>query len=718
MNISRVKKTRKLATVCVMGTLLSMTLSTVTVAADHARNITDKEINETSNTADWLAYGRTHSEQRFSPLKDINVKNVGKLKPEWYFDIPDKTDMASTPLVVDGVMYHIGHLNVVRAIDARTGKKLWEYDPKVAKEVLGKSMRRVFWGNSRGLSTYGDKLYIATWDGRIVAITRKDGKEVWQTRTFPADSQLNITGHVKAFDGKLFVGNGGTEIGPTRGFVTAYDTETGEKLWRWYLVPGNPADGFENEAMEMAAKTWTGKWWEHGGGGNAWHAWTYDEEFDQIIFGTGNGSPWNRKIRSPEGGDNLFLSSVVALDADTGKYKWHVQTAPGDTWDYNSNMDIVLADLNIDGKDVKAAIHAPKNGFFYVIDRTNGKVLSAEKYVEANWSTKFDLEKQRHVIPESSFYPDGKKNIYPSFWGGHNWHAMSFNPELGLAFIPSMHLSVDFTDAGKDTDTNFRATKFRFGLGVGAALKTMPGKPLGSLQAWDPVTQKRVWEVEQPFAWAGGTLTTAGNLVFQGHPDGKFKAYDARNGEVVWEYDAGLGISSPPITYKLDGKQMVAIMIGPGGGYTSNFQGSGDVGFESHGWKYGLHQRRMITFALDGKANVPAQPAPEVAKPIVDMNFKVDEEKAAAGAGVYALDLCIACHGAGAVSGGVKGPDLRASTIPLDKKAFESVVRDGALLGNGMPKYHTLSDEALENLRHYIRQQAHGGAAHADAAGH
>lgn len=682
------------------------------------RIITDKELSDESNTADWLAYGRTHSEQRFSPLKAINTDNVSKLKPEWYTDLPDKSDMTVTPLVVDGILYYVGQMNVTRAIDARTGKLLWEYDPKVAKEILDNNMRRVFWGNSRGLSTYGDKLYVATWDGRIVAINRKDGKEVWQTRTFPHDTPLNITGHVKAFDGKLFVGNGGTELGPTRGFVTAYDAETGKQLWRFFIVPGNPADGFEDEAQEMAAKTWTGKWWEHGGGGNAWHGWTYDKEFNQLIFGTGNGSPWNRKIRSPGGGDNLFLSSVVALDANTGKYKWHVQTAPGDTWDYNSNMDIVLADLKIDGKDVKAAMHAPKNGFFYVIDRSNGKVLSAEKFADANWSTHFDLEKQRHVIPESAWYNDGEEKIYPSFYGAHNWHAMSYNPELGLVFIPTNHLASIFTDKGRDTDTTWRGTKFQLSLGVGAALGKDPHETRGSLQAWDPVKQKRVWQVNQKHAWGAGTLATAGNLVFQGLPEGKFKAYDARVGKVLWEYDAGLGISSPPITYEIDGKQMVSIVIGPGGGVPSNFGGPGELGWDGFGWPYGVQQRRLITFTLDGKAEVPPQPAAEVVKPVVDAKFKIDEKKAAAGAGVYAVHLCIACHGAGAVSGNVKGPDLRASPVLTTghEKMFKDIVHGGALLENGMPKYPTLTDEELEALQHYIRKQAHEGGA--PGAGH
>lgn len=673
------------------------------------RNITDKELSDETNTSDWLAYGRTHSEQRFSPLKNINTENIDRLKPEWYVDLPDKSDMVGTPLVVDGVIYYIGAMNVVRAFDARNGKKLWEYDPKVAEVIEAGYQRKVFWKHNRGLSTYGNKIFLATWDGRLIAINRSTGEEVWSARTFEQSEPLNITGHPKAFDGKVFVGNGGTELGPTRGYVSTYDAETGKLLWRFYIVPGNPADGFEDEAQEMAAKTWNGNWWEHGGGGNAWHGWTYDAEFNQLIFGTGNGSPWNRKIRSPGGGDNLFLSSVVAVDADTGKYKWHVQTAPGETWDYTSNMDIILADLKIDGKDVKAALHAPKNGFFYVIDRSNGKVLSAETFTDVNWSTGFDLEKQRHIIPDSAFYWDGEENIYPSAFGAHTWHAMSYNPELGLVFIPTNHLGNTFKDEGKNTDTSFRGEKHKLGVGLSGWLLTKdPHETRGSLQAWDPVKNKRVWQVNQKNPWGAGTLTTAGNLVFQGLPDGKLKAYDARDGKILWEYDAGLGISAPPITYELDGKQMISLLVGPGGALLSNFGGNGELGAEGYGWKYGLHTRRLITFALDGSAEVPKQPAPQVARPIFDAAFDIDEKKAETGAGLFATHVCISCHGVGAVAG-IKAPDLRESQAVTsgNEDVFKGIVRDGALLGNGMPKYPTLTDEEIEAIRHYIRKQAH-----------
>ncbi len=690
-----------------------MAASLLVPAQLHAsdRNITDKDIDDASNTADWLAYGRTHSEQRFSPLKDINLKNIGKLKPAWYLDLPDKGDMTATPLVVDGIMYHSGNMNVVRAIDARTGKLLWTYDPGVADEIKKGGMRKVFWRHTRGISTYGDKIFLATWDGRLIAISRKDGKEVWQTRTFPHNQPLNITGHPKAYDGVVFVGNGGTELGPMRGFVSAFDAETGKKLWKFYIVPGNPADGFEDKTQEMAAKTWTGEWWKNGGGGNAWHGWTYDSKYKQLIFGTGNGAPWNIKERSPGGGDNLFLSSVVAVDGRTGEYKWHVQTAPGDTWDYNSNMDIVLADLEINGKKVDAAMHAPKNGFYYVIDRSNGKVISAEKFAPANWSTKFDLKAQRHVIPDSAKYLDGEENIYPSAYGAHSWMSMSYNPDLKLAFIPTNHWGNTFKDNGKDHKPGHQMENHKLYLGLTGWVFTVDPHPTrGSLQAWDPIKNKRVWSINQKSGWGGGLLTTASNLLFQGTPDGLFTAYDARNGKKVWEYDAGLGIVVAPITYKLDGKQHIILMVGPGGAFPSNFAGGGKLGFEGNGWKYGVHQRRIIAFTLDGNVNVPKQPPKAFAKPIVDNKFKVDDKKAGAGAGAYAVHLCIACHGGGAIAG-MKAPDLRESKalVTGNEKVFESIVRGGALLDKGMPVYPTLSDDELEAIRHYIRKSAHDG---------
>ena len=675
--------------------LWASTLSTV-----DARSISDKDIANESETADWLAYGRTHSEQRFSPLADINQKNVADLKPDWVLNLPNDVSLVSTPLVIDGVLYFTGTMNVVRAVNATTGQLLWEFDPEIAKEVEG--AKRAGWTHNRGLSAYGDKLFQATWDGRLIALDRKTGKAIWSTRTFPLEEPLYITGAPKAFKGKVLIGNGGTEAGPTRGYVTAYDAETGEQAWRFYIVPGNPADGFEDEAMEMAAKTWTGEWWKHGGGGNAWHAFTYDAELDTLYIGTGNGSPWNQKQRSPGGGDNLFLCSVVALDPDTGAYKWHYQTTPGETWDYNSNMDIVLADLEIEGEARKVMLHAPKNGFFYVIDRKSGELISAEPFADVNWATHIDLETGRPVEAEGARYGDGRETIMPSAFGAHNWHAMSYSPQTGYAYIPTLHISMDMDDT--PYDKTWSSVPFEGGTAVDYVQGESPRDYDGSLQAYDPVKQKTVWEVPQPLGWSSGTLVTASDLVFQGQSDGLFKAYDARTGKALWHFDAGLGISAPPITYKIDGKQYIAVLVGYGGGYAGGLLPTAN----DLGWTYGIQQRRLIAFSLEGQAQVPKQPPKHYPQPLFEAGFEIDEEMASEGSVLYLQHGCYGCHGVGVQAAGM-APDLRSSAMMLSEMEpfFKAIVRGGDRVGRGMPGYPDLTDEELEALRHYVRQVAH-----------
>ncbi len=658
----------------------------------------DAAIADESNTSDWLAYGRTHSETRFSPLSDINANNVNGLKVDWFLDLPNDIGLVSTPLVVDGVIYFTGTMNIIRAVDAITGEVLWTYDPKVGEAIKGK--RQVGWVHNRGISFYKGKIYAATWDGRLFALDYKTGDKIWEVTTFDPARSLYITGAPKAFAGKVLIGNGGTEEGPTRGFVTAFDAETGEEAWKFYIVPGNPADGFENETMEMAAKTWTGEWWKHGGGGNAWHGFTYDAELDVLYIGTGNGSPWNRKIRSPEGGDNLFLCSIVALNPHTGEYLWHYQTTPGETWDYNSNMDIVLTDLEIEGKTIKALLHAPKNGFFYVINRETGKLISAEPFVETTWASKIDIETGRPVEVPGARYEKDRAVITPNPWGAHSWHAMSYNPQTGLTYIPTLHSAVAFDDKGIDLKT-WQAKEFEGGIGVGIDLdrKYDPRDYPASLTAWDPVKQKLAWSIPQETFWNAGTLTTAGNLLFQGRSDGQFLAYDAKTGETLWSFKTGLGISSPAITYKIDGKQYLALLVGFGGGY------SAIGGKDAHelGWSYRTHTRRLIVFSLDGKADMPALPPPHVPKPLVDPEFKIDAKLAETGAGEYGK--CSSCHGWGMYSSGY-APELRSSIIPTEMESFRDIVKNGARVDKGMPAFPDITDEQLKALQHYIRQRA------------
>jgi len=643
----------------------------------------------------WLAFGRTYSEQRFSPLDQVNAGNVTGLGVDWYMDLPRARGLVSTPLVVDGVMYFVTSMNRVHAIDATSGESLWMFDPRVAEH----SDMRVGWEHNRGIGIWKDKVYQATWDGRLIAIDRATGEQVWSERIFPAGMPLYNTGAPKIFKGKVLIGSGGTEAGPSRGYVTAYDAETGEQAWRFYVVPGNPADGFENEAMKMAADTWTGEWWKFGGGGNPWHGFTYDAELDVLYIGTGNGAPWNQKIRSPGGGDNLFLDSIVALDPDTGEYQWHYQNTPGETWDYNSNMDIVLADLEIGGRTVKAIMQAPKNGFFYVHDRENGTLISAETYAEINWATHVDMETGRPVERPGARYEDGSERISPTPAGAHSWHAMSYNPQTGLAYIPVVQMSALYTDEGIDHDS-WQSAEFEGDTtGVGWSWVEDREHVAGSLQARDPVTNTVAWEVPMYGLSNAGTMTTAGNLVFQGRVDGSFVAYNATTGETLWTFDAGLGISAPPVTYSVDGRQYIALLVGWGGGVAGL---GGDIAVKN-GWAYGIHPRRLVAFSLEGETTLPPQPPAAAARPIEMSQFEVNDVLAVAGADEYGR--CVVCHGFDAISPGM-APDLRASAILASAEAFADVVRNGNRQENGMPRFAHLDDEQLLKLRHYLRREA------------
>lgn len=662
----------------------------------------DNAIADESQTANWLAYGRTHNERRFSPSEQINTGNVADLKVDWFLDLPQDIGLVSTPLVVDGTLYFTGSMNVIRAVDAVTGELLWEFDPQVAKEIEGK--RRTGWKHNRGISFYAGKLFAATWDGRLFALDAETGKEIWMVRTFDIDRALYITGAPKAFKGKVLIGNGGTESGPTRGWVTAYDAETGEEAWTFHIVPGNPADGFENAAMEMAAKTWTGEWWKHGGGGNAWHGFTYDAEFNAVYIGTGNGSPWNRKIRSPEGGDNLFLCSIVALDADTGEYLWHYQTTPGESWDYNSNMDIVLADLQVGDEPIKALLHAPKNGFFYVINRKTGKLVSAEPFVETTWASHIDIETGRPVEVPGARYEVDAAYITPNAYGAHSWHAMAYSPQTGLAYIPAQHYASNYSDLGFDIE-GFQMEEFVGGFGVDPLPAEQPREYPASLIAWDPLKQEAAWEIHQQSGPNGGTLTTAGSLLFQGRADGRFVAYDARTGEELWSFNAGLGMTAAPITYELNGRQYVSMLVGWGGGAAGigSLFASDEFSARHLGWDYGKHMRRLVTFSLEGTADMPALPPPYFPEPIEAPDFDIDP--ALAQQGEIEFGACMPCHGLDALASGM-APDLRASPVALDANSFTAVVRDGSLVARGMPGTPGITDAKLYALQHYIRQRA------------
>ena len=644
---------------------------------------------DAASGTDWPGFGRTYGEQHFSPLNQIDSHSIGRLGLAWYIDLPPG-NAATEPVEVGGVLYYAQGLSVIHAVDAASGKELWRYDPQ-AGEQAGLGLR-FSWGG-HGLCSWNGKVYIGTPDGRLLALDGKTGKLVWSVQDAIKGGGQFINAAPRALGGKIIVGQGGGDFSFARGYTTAYDAETGKQLWRFYTVPGDPAKGFENKAMAMAAKTWTGQWWKWGGGGEPWNAFAYDAANNQILFGVGNGYPWNREIRSP-GGDNLFLCSIVALDADTGEYRWHYQFNAGDSWDYDATMDIELADLNIGGRLRQVAMEAPKNGYFYVFDRTDGKLLSVGQIAEKlTWATGINMSTGRPIEVSGIRYPDGKTfEMWPSPRGAHSWMPMAFSPQTGLVYIPRLSQGLTFDSRGIDAE-NLRVV----GANIGAA-KPDPLDETSALIAWNPVTQKLVWEVPTFGGWNGGVLATGGDLVFQGQIDGRFSAYEARHGKELWHFAAQDALLAAPISYLVGGKQYVSVVVGMTGTAAIDPRSLGGLVFD-----YRTQKRRVLTFALDGNAELPPAP-PAVIQAAPDPDYKPDAALAATGAAIFGFN-CGICHGPGAVSGGT-APDLRSSDIPSAADSFHAVVRDGTRVAAGMPSFKDMTESDIAAIRQYIRSRA------------
>jgi quinohemoprotein ethanol dehydrogenase len=648
---------------------------------------------------EWLSHGRTYSEQRFSPLAQVTAANVKGLGLAWAFDLGVSRGIEATPIVHDGVMYVTGSWNIVHALDARTGAALWSFDPEVDKSRAAVMCCDIV---NRGVAIWGDKVFTGTIDGRLIALNAKTGAKIWDVNTIDKSKPYSITGAPRIVKGKVLIGNGGAEFG-VRGYLTAYDADTGKQQWRFYTVPGDPADGFENAAMEMAAKTWNGEWWKLGGGGTAWDSMAYDPELDLLYVGVGNGSPWNQNIRSPGGGDNLFLSSIVALRPDTGEYVWHYQTTPGETWDYTATQSIILADLEIGGAPRKVLMQAPKNGFFYVIDRATGELLSAKNFVPVNWASGVDMKTGRPVENPDARWP-GKSPFFqiPGPLGAHNWHPMSFDPQTGLVYVPAQQIPFAYGD-----DTSFKDKKGGWNTGANFVLGMLPNdaataKALramlqGRLLAWDPVKQEARWSVEHFGPWNGGVLSTAGGLVFQGASDAHFAAYNASTGKKLWTFFTQTGVVAPPISYEIDGEQYVSVATGWGGAYALLVGGIIPTGSEA---KVG----RVLTFKLGATGELPAiadAPATFPAPPA----STATQETITAGLDAYAAN-CAVCHGDGAMSSGLV-PNLRYSPLLGDAALWKSVVREGARSELGMGDFSGIIDDATsEAIRAWVIAEA------------
>jgi quinohemoprotein ethanol dehydrogenase len=654
---------------------------------DHARLLAPEP-------GQWLAPGRTYDEQRFSPLDQINVGTVGRLGLAWFADINTERGMEASPLVIDGVLYNVQPWNIVTAYDAKTGRVLWSYDPEVPLRFGQLACCDIV---SRGVAAWNGKIYLATLDGRLIALDAKTGRPVWSQLTVDNAKPYTITGAPRVFGGKVLIGNGGAERG-VRGYVSAYDAESGAMLWRFYTVPGNPADGFESPALEMAAATWTGEWWKAGGGGTVWDSMSYDPELDLIYIGTGNGSPWARKWRSPGGGDNLFLASIVALDAKTGAYRWHYQTTPGEEWDYTATQQMILADLAIDGRTRKVLMQAPKNGFFYVLDRATGELLSAEKISPITWATGVDMATGRPIENPAARYGTTPVMVSPGAGGAHNWNPMAFSPLTGLVYVPVTETymayaaaeSFDPARGGLGTSfTGYDAERKAIAEYADAHSKTW-------LSAWNPVTGREAWRGPVEQKGSGGVLATAGNLVFQGTVGQTFVAYRADTGEKVWEMPVQQVPIAAPIAYEVDGEQYIAVNAGWGGGLAHVERSAYS--------RLLLAKPRLLVFKLGGTAQLPPLPADSMVVPelIPPPELTGTPQQVALGESLYVAN-CALCHGA-AARGGVK--DLR-HMMPATHAAFLDIVIGGSRARNGMASFaDVLSREQAEAIHHYLISRA------------
>lgn len=652
-----------------------------------------------ANPDEWPSWGRTGNEAHYSPLDEIDTGNVADLKLAWHFDL-EPGYSASTPLMAEGkVFLTTGHSHI-RALDAVTGKQLWEYDGGTRERAT--SSMGLGWG-SKGIAYAGGRVFLVTTDGYVVALDASTGKEAWKVQDAPADgAPRQYNGPPRAFGGKVIVGFGGADISAARGFVTAYDEKTGKKLWRFYSVPGDEPNAGGAKADDLMAKSWPGGIKKpdgslRGGGGTAWNAFSHDRELGLIYLGLGNGFPYNQKLRSPDGGDNLFLSSIVAVKADTGEYVWHYQLCPAEQWDCTATADMTLATLPIDGKQRKVLMQAPKNGFFYVIDRETGKLINEPgKIAKVTWAEKIDLASGRPVENPGIRY-NGKPGLFemwPGPTGAHSWMPQAYSPQTGLVYVPVQDMGALIGEG--------QAGGGELGAGNGATLipeVDLPGNHKSYLKAWDPVTQKERWRVDLPGSWPAGAMTTAGGLVFQGRMDGKFVAYDAANGKEVWSFQTESPIVGAPISYRVNGKQYITVITGAGG------QGAGmqSLGNAALRTDYRL-PRRVLTFAIGGTDTIPpfqyVQP-----KPPADAAYKPNAAMAQAGAMKYGMNACLVCHGWNAVASGA-APDLRYSTVITDAATFKAVVKEGALKLNGMPPFPQISDSDLETIRFFLRTRA------------
>ncbi|HEX4675254.1 MAG TPA: PQQ-dependent dehydrogenase, methanol/ethanol family [Steroidobacteraceae bacterium] len=645
---------------------------------------------DSTDATQWTSVGRTSDEQRFSPLTQINKDNVTRLGLAWFADFDTNRGQEATPLVIDGVLYVSTAWSKVKAYDARTGRLLWAYDPKVPGEFAGRGCCDVV---NRGLAAWHGKIFVASYDGRLIALDAHTGAVAWEVLTLDHDKPVTSTGAPRVIKGKVVIGNAGGEFG-VRGYLSAYDATSGKLLWRFYTIPGNPAAGFETPVMRSAALTWNGQWWELGGGGTVWDGIAYDPHLNLVYFGTGNGAPWNRRYRGSGGGDNLFVASIIAVNADTGAYAWHYQEVPGDSWDYDATSPLMLADLKVGGRPRRVLMQASKDGFFYVLDAKTGAIISAKNYVTTTWASSIDIETGRPVAdPQARYDETGKAFVVqPGGQGAHSWHPFSYNPTTGLVYFSAIETSTAFKSAATFVAHPMAAnTGLEFPLPptVYDDLKSKaPRKSESRLVAWDPVRQQAAWRSGVLGTIGGGTLSTAGGLVFQGTNVGRFVAYDAQGGRELWSIEAQTGVVAAPASFELDGEQYIAEEVG--------------YGLAPYG---ASNQSRLLVFKLGGNAALPPAPPP-APKPVLNPPPSTASAQTIEMGHQQFTSHCAMCHEPFAANRSVF-PDLRYSAALNSAAAFNAIVLEGALQTAGMASFKgKMSTEEVQSIRAYMIERA------------
>ncbi len=633
--------------------------------AQQPRKVDDALLKTGSKTGEeWVSYGVNWAEQRYSPLKQIDASNVNRLGLAWSYEIPlapgnPQTHQEGTPIVFNGVLYSITPWSIVYAVDLRTQKEIWRADPEVNQQVW---QSRICCGVvNRGIAMYEGKIIAPAVDGRLRALDASTGRLLWETRVSPETMPYTITMAPRVIKGgKVIVGVSGGEYG-VRGFFSAYDVNTGKMVWRFYTVPGDPSKPFEHPELEAAAKTWSNEWWKIGGGAGVWNGMAYDADNDIVYVGTGQPGPWTDYHRGP--GDNLYSCSIIAVRGATGKMVWYYQEVPGDDWDYDSIADLMLADLTINGRRRQVILHAPKDAFFYVIDRVTGEVISADPITKVSWATGIDA-KGHPIVNPAARYKTTPVTVNPGPSGGHVWPPWSYNPGTGLVYIPgtagqssTYSATENFTPAPTDIGPTGRG-QMNMGTGLGggqlargrganqakgapapgtadnaeaaavqaaqqaaaAAPKPEPLAQIGPegvtgnvLYAWDPIARKERWRAAGAGAgpFAGGSLSTGGNLVFSS-VNNRLLAFRADTGEKLLDLDLHTSQMGPPISFMIDGKQYIGVAAGPeGAGAFGPGAGGGGAakGGDSKGPATPARAAHLFVLALDGKAPIPGTPA-------------------------------------------------------------------------------------------------------------